>query len=165
VNDAVAPEAMDASWQVTVPVAPPDGVLQVNVEPVFCTNEANVAFAGTVSVSVTDAAGAGPPFVTEIVYVRSVPAAAVAGPLFVTLRSAFELTVAEVVDELFNMFGSPLSLCTVAVLLSGEGVAGRTFAVNVNCALPPLSSVSQKHVTVPLAPAEGTEQFAAGPLF
>jgi hypothetical protein len=57
-----APEAKLASVQVTVPVAPTAGVVQV--QPAGAEIEANVVFVGTTSVKVAFVELAGPLFVT-----------------------------------------------------------------------------------------------------
>src|ERR1700742_4912591 len=67
VNTAVSPFASAASLQVTVPVPPTAGVVQVNVGPPDCVMETNVVFVGTTSVSTTFDASFGPPFETVIV--------------------------------------------------------------------------------------------------
>ena len=59
---ADAPEAKLASVQVTVPVAPTAGVVQV--QPAGAEIEANVVFVGTTSVKVAFVELAGPLFVT-----------------------------------------------------------------------------------------------------
>ena len=67
VNVDVAPAANVAMAAVTVPVPPTGGVVKVQAGPEFCSNETNVVFAGTVSLSVTLAAFAGPAFAIVIV--------------------------------------------------------------------------------------------------
>ena len=71
-------------------------------------------------------------FVSVIVKVMSVPAVAVAGPVFVVTTSALEVVVTTV-DESFSGFGSAVDE-TVAVLLNviPEGVAPGMFPVSVN---------------------------------
>lgn len=63
-NEALAPLASEAMVQVIVPVPPGGGVAQTNAGPVVCVAPAKVMFAGTLSVSVTFAAAAGPAFDT-----------------------------------------------------------------------------------------------------
>lgn len=56
----------DAIEHVTVPVAPPAGVVHKKVGPAVWDSETKVVFAGMTSVSVTAAASDGPLFVTAI---------------------------------------------------------------------------------------------------
>src|SRR3954462_13230585 len=115
-----------------VPVPPAAGVLQRNGVPVVCDSETNVVLAGTASVSETVDAADGPLFVSVTVYVMSVPATAVAGPLLLMVRSADADTVAGAVWLLLFKFGSALSPVAVAVLLSVPVKVGLMFAVSVN---------------------------------
>ena len=66
-NVAVAVDGSEAMLQLTVPVAPAAGVVQVKVGPPVCVIDTNVVVAGTASVSVTLTASAGPLLVTPIV--------------------------------------------------------------------------------------------------
>src|SRR5437899_2156901 len=80
----------------------------------------------------------------------SVPAAASAGPVFVIARSATRWTVVVVaVAVLFaGLMSSPaLVAVTVAVLVSGPGVAGAMCAPMLNVRLAPAASVPNVHVT------------------
>jgi hypothetical protein len=65
VNDALAPEMRLALVQLTAPVPPAAGVVQVH--PSTEEIETNVVFAGVESESVTPVASSGPRFVTPIV--------------------------------------------------------------------------------------------------
>jgi hypothetical protein len=64
---AVAPLTSVRRLQLTVPVAPTAGDVQLNAGPLPCTNDTNVVLAGTTSVSETLWASADPLFVTVIV--------------------------------------------------------------------------------------------------
>ena len=85
----------------------------------------------------------------------------VAGPLFVTTRSALFETVVDAVALLFPGFGSLVVDVTVAVLLIVVpfGVAAFTFATSVKVAVAPLISDAIEHVVV--APVV---QMNAGPV-
>src|SRR2546425_10327817 len=79
----------------------------------------------------------------------SVPAVAVAGPVLVIARSANRWTVVVAVAVLFAPLVSSLALVavTVAVLVSGPGVAGAMCAPMLNVRLAPAASVPNVHVT------------------
>jgi len=88
VNVAAAPLMNVRMLQLTVPVAPTAGEVHVNAGPLVCDSDTNVVFVGMTSLSATFCASADPLFMTVIVYVMAAPGAIVAGPLFVTDRSA-----------------------------------------------------------------------------
>lgn len=67
VNAALAPDASDARLQLTVPVPPTTGVVQLNAGPLVCIADTNVVPAGTGSLRDTVAAASGPLFVTMTV--------------------------------------------------------------------------------------------------
>src|SRR5579864_3565436 len=72
IMSADAPEARLGSLQVTVPVAPTAGVVQVH--PAGAITDWNVVFVGVASVKTTPDDAAGPLFVMVWVYVMSFPA-------------------------------------------------------------------------------------------
>src|SRR3954468_9205193 len=148
-----------------VPVPPTTGVPQVNVCPVVCDSETNVVLTGTASVSETLAAADGPLFVSVNVYVMSVPAVAVAGPLLTTPRSAEPDTVAGAVWLLLFRFGSAFGPVAVAVLFSVPVNAGSMFAVSVNWLEAVVASCCNEQVTVPGLFGAGVLQNAVGPVF
>src|SRR5438477_65866 len=89
-----------ATWTVTFqPVDAPfdrPALVQVTVPALLAqpaSADTNVVPAGRASIRVKPALWLGPLFFTEIVYVMSVPAVAVDGPVFVTCRSAEVCTV------------------------------------------------------------------------
>jgi hypothetical protein len=88
VNTADAADAILASEQDTVPVAPTDGVEHVKDGPEFWRNDTKVTPPGSESSRVTAPAASGPRLVSVMVYVTFEPAEAVAFPDFVTNRSA-----------------------------------------------------------------------------
>ncbi len=67
VKVAVAPAARVALVQVTVPVPPIAGVVQVNVGPALWLSETKVVLVGIVSLQLTPWASDGPLFATVIV--------------------------------------------------------------------------------------------------
>jgi hypothetical protein len=77
-------------------------------------------------------------------------AVGVGGPLFVTARSALELTIVFAVELLFAGLLSAVVLVTFAVLLSVVpfGVAALTFTTIVKVAEAPLTSDAIEHVVV-----------------
>jgi hypothetical protein len=84
---ATAPTASEPLVHCTVPVAPTAGVVHDHPGAEI---DWNVVFAGRLSVTTTLVATSGPPLVTVIVYVRSVPATTGSGEsLLSTDRSAF----------------------------------------------------------------------------
>src|SRR4051794_5393481 len=87
VKSALLPDVMVATVQVTEPLLPAPGSLQLNVGPLFCASETNVMPAGRASLSVAMAESSGPRLTRKMSYATSVSAAAVVGPLFVTDRS------------------------------------------------------------------------------
>lgn len=154
-----------AAVQEMLPVPPAAGVVHVNVGPAVCVSDTNVVPAGTASVTVTPAASEGPPFAAVIVYVRFVPAVALAGPLFVIARSAATPTVAVAVAALFAGRGSEVVVDTVAVFVIVVPFAadGGIMTTSENVAELPLASVAALQVTVPVPPAAGVVQVNAGP--
>ena len=93
------------------------------------------------------------------------PAAAVAGPLFVTARSVTPMTVVLTVAVLFPLFGSKLSELATAVLESTvpPAVVTGTKTVRVKVAFPPLANaelIEHAAVFVPVC-----RHVAAGPVF
>lgn len=80
------------------------------------------------------------------------------------VRSADPATVAEAVALLLFVFGSAFSPAIVTVLFNVPVNVGAMFAMSVNCADTPLPSGGKLQVIVPLNPAAGTVQFAAGPV-
>ena len=110
---------------------------------------ANVVAAGSVSVTVPPLETEGPLFVTVTVYVMSVPAVAVAGPVLLIDRSATRLTVVVAVALLFAPLLSSLALVavTVAVLVIWPCVAGLMCAPMLNVRLAPDANAPKEHVT------------------
>ena len=94
------------------------------------------------------------------------PAATVAGPLLVTLRSALVATVAVVVELLLPLFGSLVAADTLAVLatLLPFGADGVMRMTNENAADPPAGNEPRLQEIVPVPPTAGVEQMKAGPL-
>src|SRR5262245_52594314 len=94
------------------------------------------------------------------------PAVAVAGALLAIDRSACALIVVDAVEVLLPVFVSALLVVAVAGLLTTVPLAtdGAACTVIVNCALCPLPSKPMSHATVPLVPATGMLQVAAGPV-
>src|SRR3954451_4785322 len=143
-----------------VPVPPAAGVLHENGVPVVCDSETNVVFAGTASVSETLDAADGPLFVSVIVYVMSVPAVEVAGPLLLMVRSADADTVAGAVWLLLFKFGSAFVPLKVAVLLSSPLNALWMSAMRLIWADAPAASACNKHFTDPGVFGAGMPQVA-----
>jgi hypothetical protein len=84
---AVAPTARLGSVQVTFPVEPTAG--EVQVHPAGAKTDWNVVFGGVASVKLAFVAAAGPLFVTVWVYVMSFPASTAVGePAVVSTRLA-----------------------------------------------------------------------------
>src|SRR5205085_3835564 len=107
----------------------------------------------------------GPKFVTVMVYVTSVSAAWLFGPVLRMLTSA-ELppaTFVPVVDMSFSGLSSGLPEAAVTVLISVVPAAfAATLATMSNCALVPAVSVPIVHVTVPVEPIPGLVQVKDG---
>ena len=163
VNAADAAGSSAAIVQTIVPDAPTAGVVQLNDGPEVCVAETKVVFAGTVSVSVTFAAVAGPAFVTVTLYVAFDPAATAAEPLFVTATSALVATDAVVVELLFAALGSAVAEETVAVFDSEPVADGETLKTNANVAEAVVANVAMVQVIVPPAPTAGVVQLNVGP--
>src|SRR5947199_101235 len=92
-------------------------------------------------------APSGPLLVTVILYVTSVPAVAVAGPVFVMLTSAAVLTAVITVELLFELMSS-VSVApgiTVAVFVMMDPSASDEFAKTTSWIAPlaPLGSVGK----------------------
>ena len=118
--------------------------------------------------SATLAAFDGPLFVSVTVYVMSVPAFAVAGPVLLTARSADAVTFVTAVAMSLPGFVSAFGPEMVAVLLRLPAKLGLMFAVSVNCALAPEAnwpSVPIEQDTLPLLPAPGSVQTNVEPVF
>ena len=88
-----------------------------------------------------------------------------AGPVFVTKRSALE-TVVTTVAELFSGFGSPVAL-TFAVFwyCVPAGVFDGMLPVSVNEAVAPAANDGGLQLMVPPEPGPGVVHGTAGPLF
>lgn len=80
-------------------------------------NETRLVPDGRVSDRLTACASLGPLFTVLIVYVMSVFENAVAGPVFVTPRSALVATVEIAVDELFARFPSVIPVDEIVAVL------------------------------------------------
>jgi hypothetical protein len=150
------PNARLGFVQVTLPLAPAAGVVQV--QPAGAESETNVVPAGSVSLIVTDCASLGPAFATVIVYVTLAPAATGSGESVIVMLTSAEPapTLVVVVAELFAVVGSVVAEVMVAVLMSvvPDPRLGSAFATSVkmSAAGPKLAFV---HVTTPLAPTAG----------
>jgi hypothetical protein len=108
---------MASVLQITVPVPPAGGSVQLKAGPLFCVRETKVSPEGSVSLSVASEARSGPELARVIVYVMFSPAVAVTGPLFTTDISA-EPTMLVVVLLSFSSLGSGVDELTLAVLVS-----------------------------------------------
>src|SRR5436189_138205 len=95
---------------------------------------ANVVAAGSVSVTVPPLEVDGPLFVTVTVYVMSVPAVAVAGPVLLIDRSATRLTVVVALPVVLPIWlsSSGCAAVTAAVLVIWPCVAGLMCAPMLN---------------------------------
>src|SRR5436190_21418305 len=94
-------------------------IVAPTVQPALGLIETKVIVAGSVSRRWTPLASEGPPFVTTIVYVTSLPAAAAEGPSLVTETSACVDGVDVPHDvELFSSRPSGFALETEAVLMN-----------------------------------------------
>ena len=180
----IVPVAPGLTWTVSVKAAVEpaaivvivqtscDPVVQLNTGPELWTRETNVSPGGRTSTRVALLASLGPLFVRLIVYVASLPAVTVAGPFFVTARSAEVAMVVVALDESLVEFESAELELAVAVFVICVvfGVEGETATVIVHCALPraPREAVPQVIVPPgrkPLGPVGGGVQLPAGPLF
>jgi len=90
------------------------------------------------------------------------PALTVAGPVFVTERSALCVTVVAAPEELFAALVSKLEVVTDAVLVYADALP--VSIDRVNWAEAPFASAAKVQATRPFAPANGTLQEAAGPV-
>ncbi len=153
-----APFASVAIEQLTVPVPPTAGV--VHNQPAGDVSETNVVPPGSVSLSVTLSASLGPPFVTLTLYVVLLPATTVAGPLFVTARSAEVVTVAELFALLLPGFESLVDELPDAVFVIVDPLMAfaLTLKTSVKAAEAPLASVAIEQLTVPVPPTAGVVQ-------
>src|SRR5438093_701212 len=159
VNVAVAPLASVAVVQLTVPVEPAAGVVQV--QPAGVGIDWKVVSGGSRSFIVTLAAAFGPALLTPIVYVRVPPGRTGSGEsLLAIARSASARTVVVAVAVLLARLGSKVVELTVAVLaiVLPSGAAGLTWTTRVNVAVAPLASVAVVQLTVPVKPAAGVVQ-------
>jgi hypothetical protein len=127
--------------------------------------DTKVTVAGNVSVTVTLLALEGPKFVTEIVYTKLLLASTVAEPVLPRPTSATGVTVVMTGGvTLFVLFGSPVGVLTLAVLVS-EPLAGAV-TVTVTLLTWPLVNVPKLQFTTPLLlappPLADTKVTAAG---
>src|SRR5436190_622241 len=162
---ALTPTANVAMEQLTVPPFPTPGFVHVNDGPEVCDSATKVAPDGRGSLSVTVAASLGPVFVSVRLYVMLFPDANVAGPLFVTTRSA-EVEMVDIADaELFPGVGSGVVLLTLAVFVIVEPLASlaRTLSARLNVAVAALAKFAIVHVIAPVPPAAGVVQLNVGP--
>src|SRR5690348_10792288 len=91
---------------------------------------------------------------------------AVAGPVFVTARSALKRTSVVTVAELFPVFGSVVVVDAVAVFVTVCPFSDRVAVLTVitNVAEAPAARVEIEHDTRPPKPTAGLTQLNAGPL-
>jgi hypothetical protein len=145
-----------------VPVPPAAGVLHDEGGPVSPVTETNVVPVGSVSENPAPSAASGPLLVTVIVYERSVPALAAAGPFFVIDRSE-ACTVVATLLLLFSGVGS-LSEVTIAVLSNvvPPAVASGMLPVSMKVAIAEAGNDAIEQFTVPPEPTPGVVQFQAG---
>lgn len=165
VNEAFVPVSIDGVVHVIVPVPPTAGV--VHDQP-GDTSDTNVVFAGVESVSVTVEESDGPAFATPIVYVMSLPAMIVAGPLLLAERSLCTTVFVLSVEELLAVFGSYVPLAVMVAVFESTmppAVPGGTATVNVKFAIALTASSGMSQTTVPFVPCAGPTQLKAGPLF
>src|SRR6266542_1769334 len=90
----------------------------------------------------------------------------VAGPLFVTERSAFAPTTAAEEALLFARFESGVVDATVAVFVTvvPSGIEAEKFTTSVNVVALPAAREAIEQLTVPEAPTAGVVQLKRGPL-
>jgi len=164
-NPALAPAASVLIMQLTVPPLPTAGLVQVNAGPEVCNSETNVAPTGNGSVIDTFAASLGPVFETVRLYVMLLPDENVAGPLFVTARSARVDAVEIAVDELLPGVGSLVALVTVAVLLMLMPFASleMTLKTMLNVAVAALAKFAIVQLIGPVPPTAGVVHANVGP--
>src|SRR4051812_28023167 len=116
VNCADAPLFRIGNMQLTMPLLPAPGFVQVAEGPLFWISELKVVPAGRVSMRTALDSG-WPLFVTVIIQAIVAPAVAVPGPVFVIARSLLE-TVRLDGDTLLLVFGSTVAERTPALLLN-----------------------------------------------
>lgn len=162
VNAALAPGAIVAAVQVSVPVPPAGGGTQENAGPAVCVDETKVVPVGTGSLSVTFEAAEGPALVTVTVYETFDPATTPLGPILVTPRSATWATVVVKESLLFDRSVSAPDVLTVAVFVAETALLA--FTISVNWAFSPEAIAVNEQKIVPLAPTGGVTHAAVGPL-
>jgi hypothetical protein len=159
VNSALPLLSSDAAEQITCPLAPTAGV--VHVQPAGDVIDTNVISTGSVSVTLTTAAGYGPLLETVSVKLTSFPAAVgTEGPPLAMDTSAGWITVLDAEALLSAESVSTASDEIVAVLdmTVPAAAAESTRTVRENSALPPLSSDATEQEIPPPAPTAGVEQ-------
>jgi hypothetical protein len=122
--------------QVMVPVLPTAGVVQDH--PAAGVIEANVVFAGVVSVSATAVAVLGPALATTCVYVMLLPACTGTGLSVLVIERSAELATATLVETVLLLgLGSVVPTSeteAVSAMMVPEAVVVGTFTTNVNMA-------------------------------
>src|SRR6478735_466076 len=119
------------------------------VWPLLLTPDTNVTPAGRVSVSSTEVAVDGPPFVAVMVHVRRLPAMTGSGEsVLVTRRSAEAVTPVGTLTRLLALSGSAVVLDTTASLtrIVPGGTSGATVPLTVTTALAPALRLPRLHV-------------------
>jgi hypothetical protein len=156
VKVAPLPTVIDASEQVTVPLAPGAGV--VHNHPPGAVSDVKRRAGERTSVIVTVAASLGPLLETMMVYCRALPGKSVAGAtLFVTARSASAVVCTlAVAESLIANMSSGEETVAVPESVDPEAVDESTFETTVNIACEAgLIDVVSEQVTVPLVPTDG----------
>jgi hypothetical protein len=159
VIEPLAPEASDGFVQVTVPLAPTAGVVQL--QPAGAKIDVNAVPAGRRSVTETFGAGLGPDALKPIVYVRLLPATTGFGAAFFVI-ARFEIDCA-VTLALALSFAltlsttSPLMLAVFVMTVPGVTEVS-TVAPIVIVPLAPGASGLIEQVTVPFVPTDGVLQ-------
>ena len=158
VNVAGVAGSSVAAVQVIGPVAPTAGAAQE--KPAAGVSDTNVMPAGSASLSVTLCAALGPLFVTTIVYVAFVDGVAVAGPLFVTARSAAVVMVVGRLAVLSAGLSSEVPVLTEAefVMIVPAATFGFTRNTRVTATDWPLSTTGVVQLTGPVPPTAGVVQ-------
>jgi hypothetical protein len=162
VNVAVVPAVSAAIEQETVPAAPTDGFVQMKAGPVGCDSETKVVFGGKVSDIVTVVASDGPLLVTVMLYVRFVPAVAVAGAVLTTEMSALRVTVVVTVGLFPVAFGSEVAVETRAVLETVPDAFGAMWTV-IEKVADPVANEPIVQLMLPVPPTAGLLHENAGP--
>jgi hypothetical protein len=152
--------------QLMVPPDPTGGGVQLNVGPLFWVWDTKVIPAGSMSIKETPPALSGPEFIITTSNETSLPAAALAGPFFVTKRSAAGV-LTSAVPALLSGFGSDVAEVTVAVFMNVVpcGVSPGMCITKVKVALVFIGNIANVQVMVPPDPTGGSVQINAGPLF